>query len=231
MGGSQDGSSAPPVSSTFSCAPLPCNMNVALEEREWKELGTCGEVLTSGQNCTPVCKEGYTASGTETCVGETLDSGFQCTPSPCEMTIHGLWDYQFKSAGTCQDITPHGYVCSPICSDGYERSGRLECSYGKWDSNVWCVEKSCDTSTIAPVNGNKGDCSRTLHGGSACSPECDAGYAASGDVLCSKGELTNTFQCVVKTCEGCQDRYLSYDDYEDDEAAAAAAAAAKKNAP
>ena len=121
--------------------------------------------------------------------------------------------------GDCPQQIQSNSTCQPTCDTGYVVSGVSRCENGvliaanctrsnstsAWTSstssspsllfNSTGVASGCNAS-VAPENGDVGNCTAFLANGAQCQPTCDSGYTVSGSSTCADGVLT------AATCEG-----------------------------
>ena len=162
--------------------PLNANGNV-----DGSTIGNCPSTLSSGSSCTPSCQSGYTLSGDIDCSFgtlsvETCDDIDECADS-------NLNDCHTNAV--CNNVIG-GYNC--LCSNGYNDEGSDGMASGSG-----CLPEPCDAS-VAPTNGNVGDCTGDLASGSSCQPTCDTGYTVSGTSSCEAGQLTAA-TCEPSSCD------------------------------
>jgi len=108
--------------SAASCQAKPCN-HIAPKNGK---AGDCTESLASGDECQPMCDDGYTASGTTTCELGELKAA-TCDPKPCDASsapTHG-------KEGDCTGSLASGDECQPTCDEGYTASGTTTCHLGE----------------------------------------------------------------------------------------------------
>lgn len=177
---------------TFICHPLPCNGTEAVANGI---SGPCPDVLISGQNCTPICNQGYSPSGVRKCTAG-VTSGFQCLADACNASfpvVHG-------STGSCGSYLASGDSCLPTCDANYKGVGVRKCFAGQVIDEFKCVPFPCDASAT-PENGKAFPCTDVLASDTACVPTCKQGWGPSGSRSCSLGKLVDTFKCIHAPCD------------------------------
>ena len=165
------------------------------------KLGTCADITTtkmnSGDTCDFECNQGYTLTGEKTkCYLGTLTEQ-TCEPKSCPIV-----NPTNGGAGDCPtDELAHNGTCTPTCDTGYTLSttkSTTSCSYGVL-TKAECLPDSCDAS-VAPRDGDVGNCTSELASGSECTPTCKKGYTLSGKTSCSAGTLSPA-SCEPSTCD------------------------------
>jgi hypothetical protein len=172
-----------------TCTPNACAAQVVISNGSF---GDCPAQLSSGSTCQPTCEDGFTVSGTSSCLAGVLTSA-TCNPNPCNTVVA-------PANGSVGDCDPNSLVsgdtCQPVCDSGYTVSGVSTCLNGTL-TMATCVSNDlvCDLSAAAPGNGTLGDCGNVLVDGQECQPTCNAGYIASGTHKCTSGVIQ------AATCE------------------------------
>eukprot|EP00929_Paragymnodinium_shiwhaense_P016692 TRINITY_DN12527_c0_g1_i2.p1 TRINITY_DN12527_c0_g1~~TRINITY_DN12527_c0_g1_i2.p1 ORF type:complete len:1713 (+),score=257.70 TRINITY_DN12527_c0_g1_i2:130-5139(+) len=172
-----------------SCQPDPC-LNVLAPENGM--LGDCPGNMTSNTTCQPVCTAGYTSTGPTRCLLGQL-TATSCLANPC--FIDGAPEH--GSSGTCSSVLESGTMCMPQCDPGYSPSNPSVCLFGDF-TPTRCLADPCNT-TLAPLNGSRGNCPDMLPSGVECQPLCDSGFTSSGRSSCLLGNLTAAV-CVPDGC-------------------------------
>eukprot|EP00054_Salpingoeca_dolichothecata_P028658 m.219346 g.219346 ORF g.219346 m.219346 type:complete len:3133 (-) comp26284_c0_seq1:107-9505(-) len=196
-----------------SCKAPPPKPDNAVEA-DW-----CSSVTKHQGTCPLVCEPGFVGSRKDYVCDKGTWSEETCMPESCNSA--NLMPPQFSKNLRCEtqgstDSVAHGDGCTFNCINGYEPSGTIECSEGKF-SAASCVPKTCGAfPTIR--NGEIGRCltvsperreapPRYAHG-QQCSILCDEGYSPTADLECEFGNWTEP-QCKPMGCVGQPDHVLN----------------------
>eukprot|EP00756_Hemistasia_phaeocysticola_P011734 Hpha_TRINITY_DN15141_c0_g7::TRINITY_DN15141_c0_g7_i1::g.128752::m.128752 len=155
-----------------------------------------------GGTCAPECIEGYHAVGYYTCEqgaeapqwANTLPT---CQPDACAGYPAGVAG---SVALTCNEPpVASGEDCTPICAEGYQIGGSVQCQNGGWTGTASCTPAPCTTPPTLEVGALS--CTLPVNDGTTCTLTCPEGYTKSGDAVCSHGGW-NEVECVPDSCSG-----------------------------
>ena len=149
--------------------PSPCS-DVGIDPA-YGRWDSCRASLPSGSTCqwATQCRLGVLSAAT-------------CSEDRCEASSAPTYD----SVGDYRSGLASGLTCQVTCDVRYTARGRSSCSAGVLTAATWSANP-CD-ALVAPAHGSRGDCRSELASGSACEPQCDAGYTASGRLRLVQGE-------------------------------------------
>jgi hypothetical protein len=196
------------------------------------DYSTCTASTTTGDSCTPVCRNGYTTTGASTglalvCAATggfdaATDTGnLGCSSNICNGIVsNGVVDGDYSACATLRtDAT-----CTPVCPAGYRTTGAsngfvLVCSAsGNYDAaadsgNLQCTINTCSGNVLSGLPGRDYSSCATETTGATCVPTCRAGFATSGAaagfaLVCSNnGDFAaaaegGDLQCAINSCTG-----------------------------
>jgi hypothetical protein len=176
--------------SVGSCNPNPCPVPTSTASTSFS---TCQASTPSGSSCTPVCRNGYTASASlqqDCSLGTFSAPAGTCLPNPCLAPANNT----NITYGNCEPNVASGSSCTPTCNPGYTATASLAitCSLGNFSTPLgFCLATPCprpsDTASL-----NHTSCPSTIPSGSSCTPVCSSGYTASASLRrdCSFGTLS-----------------------------------------
>ena len=109
------------------------------------EAGDCTQSLASGSSCQPTCDDGYTISGSSSCLNRVLTIA-TCKGDPCDASkapTNG-------AVGDCKTSMASESSCQPTCDAGYTANGVTRCRGGKLNA------ATCSAVNLVqdPVSGN-----------------------------------------------------------------------------
>eukprot|EP01065_Artemidia_motanka_P008951 TRINITY_DN1454_c0_g2_i3.p1 TRINITY_DN1454_c0_g2~~TRINITY_DN1454_c0_g2_i3.p1 ORF type:complete len:4987 (+),score=1087.78 TRINITY_DN1454_c0_g2_i3:1191-14963(+) len=144
--------------------------------------------LTSGQECSPVCPQGWMLEGTVslTCGvdGRYDATGAKCSATECDLGPR-LNAQPFTSYQSCNRLSS-GQVCVPDCAAGYSVAGSfvLRCEGRQYDAaGASCAANLCSGGPYAgsdpSANYDRCLAQRT---GDRCQPLCADGFTADGTI-------------------------------------------------
>ena len=190
-----------------SCAARSCSGGPTLATANaFANYDTCN-AKTTGETCTPVCSAGFVLSQTFqlSCVDTVYDaSAATCNPQSCTAPVQSTTDP--NADYTNCNAKNSGEVCTPTCNSGYTlltgKDFTLICVGGVYNANgVVCSATTCSggPSSGADTRGIYTACN-ALSSGAKCTPLCEVGFYASGELtlVCNSG----TYNAQGVTCLG-----------------------------
>ena len=147
-------------------------------------LGSCTSPQPSGTTCSFQCNTNYVLSqSSSTCTLSSWSSLQTCIP-PCVGVAP-----TYGNLGSCGAQQPSGTSCSFQCNTNYLLSQSSSvCTNSVWTSLQTCISPC---TSVAPANGNLGNCPTIQVSGAPCLFQCNTNYVLStSQTTCSNGAYT-----------------------------------------
>lgn len=159
-----------------------------------------GTSLLAGTVCNASCLPGYTgtmaayvcnSSGAWTPVAMAL----QCAANPCGSPPI------FPNGNASCGSNASGSVCTTVCNTGFVSTGsNFTCRLGQYQGSPACTPAPCPSNPVlSDPNAAATSCAGTASGG-ICTPQCAAGFALNGSLVCSLGLWTGSVACLPLPC-------------------------------
>ena len=192
---------------TFTCTPDPCPIPQVADRQGSGCKNIKGKTVTSGTDCIPVCKAGFSPSESALrCSSSKLSPAtFVCEPDSCMITPIVKAKGTGCNGGTRSRVDSGG-LCNAECLDGYVASAsKLACFAGIFTPSTFtCEPMPCSIPSVENKAGSGclGIPGTSVPSGGACKAHCLGGYSPSAAQLtCSAGTLTPaTFTCSPDAC-------------------------------
>ena len=103
---------------------------------------------------------------------------------------------KYGSYSHCAGLA-NGFICTPICNNGFNVIGSHTCVAGTWSGFSDCLPKPCNYYPATPSQGSVSACINQPNG-TICNPVCNAGYYHTSSLLCILGNWSGISDCLPK---------------------------------